>query len=81
MELGRLAPNAYRRFPGGATVVWEPNHGIFRRGREVLPNTFLGLHTRPAWWCPSCTTVVIPPDPPRPPDEPRTPDRPADEAG
>jgi len=63
MEFGELAMNGSRLYL--ASAVWEPQEPSFHSHRVLDPGP-LGLHTRPAWRCSSCTTLVLLPPPPDP---------------
>jgi hypothetical protein len=60
MEEGALAINGARLLL--TTAVWEPVTVSFRGSKKVLSPGPLGLHTRVAWRCPTCETLVIPPE-------------------
>jgi hypothetical protein len=60
MTEGVLAMNGRRLLL--ASAVWEPVEVSFRGAKKVLEPAPLGLHTRPAWRCPACETLVIPPE-------------------
>jgi hypothetical protein len=59
MAEGALAMNGRRLL--FANTVWEPTKPSFRGAKKVLVPGPLGLHTRVAWRCPACETILIPP--------------------